>query len=247
MSGVWNRALNSLTRGANVQRVVIQSSVLALCCTLAALPYFHLLMKAAAEKGQFPEGFGYREFLFAELFLLFILCLLSAVIGFAFSKRFGLPGFGEWSTLRKHLPALLVLGGFLIALSYFLFDRYFATLSPASYPRSLWLLLFLPLKGALTEETILRLCLVTICVGLFRHKLYGVLVASAVASLFTWKYFQFMGVAVGFNYLFTVQMLLAFLVNLVLGYLFVTEGLTHAMALKFILGLKYAVAWWAGG
>ena len=181
----------------------------------------------------------------AELSLLFLLCLLSAVIGFSFSKRFGLPGIGVWRNLSGHLPALLILGAAIIALSYWVFDRRFAVVSPISYPKDALSLLCIPFKGALTEETVLRLCVVTLCVGFLRSKIRGVIAASAFASLFAWKYFQFVGVAVGFNYLFMAHLGLSFLVNLVLGYLFVREGLIYAMALKFILGIKYVVMWWA--
>jgi hypothetical protein len=230
-----------------MRSVAIRSSALALCATLAALPYLHLLATAALEKGRFPKGFEYWEFLFTQLLLLFILCLLSAVIGFSFSKRFGLPGFGSWRKLLQHLPLLLSLGAFLIALSYVVFDRRFVLVSPKSYPSDPIHLLLLPLKGALTEETILRLCLVTLCVGFLRRKISGVVAASTIGALFTWKYFQFIGAAVGFNTLFTAQMVLAFIVNVVLGYLFVTEGLIYAITLKFILGLKYVLVCWIHG
>jgi hypothetical protein len=230
-----------------MRAVVYQSIVLALCATLATLPYFHRLGMTAVESGRFPKGFGFWEFLAAELFLLFIICLLSAVVGFSFSKRFGLPGFGAWRKLPSHLPALLIVGAGMIALSYVVFDRHFVAVSPLSYPRDPWSLFWIPLKGALTEETILRLCLVTLCVGFLKGKLQGVVAASAIASLFTWKYLQFVGVDMGFNYLFVVQTGLAFLVNLVLGYLYVTEGLIYAMTLKFVLGMKYAVMWWIAG
>jgi hypothetical protein len=54
-------------------------------------------------------------------------------------------------------------------------------------------------------------------------------------------------VAVEFNSLFLAQTGLALVVNLILGYLFVTEGLIYSMTLKFILSLKYVLLWWIHG
>ena len=125
--------------------------------------------------------------------------------------------------------------------SYFLFDRYFFEVSPLSYPKDVLYLVSLPFKGAFTDEVILRLCLVTLSVGLLKRKGAGVVLASAVASFFTIKYFIFMGISCGLNYLFIVQLILSFAANLLLGYLFVTRGLLYAMALKFLFGMKQVI------
>ena len=53
------------------------------------------------------------------------------------------------------------------------------------------------------------------------------------------KYFNFFGVAVGLNYLFLTQVLLAFTGNMILGFLYVRWGLVYAMTVKLILGFKY--------
>ena len=105
----------------------------------------------------------------------------------------------------------------------------------------------IPLKDAFTEEVILRLCMVTLGVGLLKSKRGGVILVSAVAPLLTIKYFHFVGIEVGLNYLFITQLLLSFVANLVLGYLFVTHGLLYAMALKFVFGMKYFLLSWTIG
>jgi hypothetical protein len=53
-----------------------------------------------------------------------------------------------------------------------------------------------------------------------------------------------MGIEWGFNYLFTVQVLLSFAAHLLLGYLFVTRGFLYAMTLKFLFGIKYGLVSW---
>lgn len=247
MREIWHRAFASLTRGADMRRVLVKSFALAICSTLFTLPYFHYLIFVVPAGGRFPKVLNPWSLLFTELFLLFILCLLSAMVGFSFSKRFELPGFGDSRYFIPSIPFLLVLGTAMMALSYFLFDRYFFEISPLSYPKEVLYLISLPFKGAFSEEIILRLCLVTLSVGLLKSKGAGVVLVSTLASLFTIKYFHFFGIEFGFNYLFITQVLLSFSANLFLGYIFVTRGLLYSMALKFLFGIKYVIVSWAMG
>jgi len=240
MTGIWHRVFDSVTRGAEMRGVLVKSFALAVCSTLLALPYFHYLMFEVLS-----EGLNSWGLLFMELLLLFILCLLSSIIGLSFSKKFGLPGFGDPGSFNRSIPLLLTLGVVMISLSYFLFDRYFYHVSPLSYPKNALCLISLPFKGAFTEEIILRLCLVTLSVGFLKHKGAGVVLASVVATLFTIKYFHFIGIKYDLNYLFVTQLLLSFTAHLLLGYLFVTRGLIYAMALKFLFCIKYGVVSWA--
>jgi len=239
------RFSKSMTRGADMWKVLVKSSALAICSTVFAIPYFHHLIFLAPITTPLPLSLGLRGFLFMELFLLFILCLLSAVVGFSFSERRELPGFGDKTRFIRSIPLLLLLGAVMTALSYFLFDRFFFMLSLASYPKNLLYLVSFPLKAAFTEEVVLRFCLVTIMVGIFRSKMAGVVLASAVAAIFTLKYFQFVGISLHLNYIIVTQLLLSFSANLILGYLFVSRGLLYSMALNFLFGMKYAVISWA--
>ncbi len=224
-----------------MREVFMYSSGLAVCSTAFALPYFHYLVFVVQGVESYSTALHPWKLLLAQLLLLFILCLLSALIGLSFYKRFELPGFGDPRNFTDSLPLLFALGAVMMALSYFLFDRYFFELSPVSYPKGWLYLISMPFKGAFTEEVILRLCLVTLCVGFLKNKSAGIVLASAVASLFTIKYFHFVGVPFGLNYLSITQMLLSFLANLILAYLFVTRGLIYSMALKFVFGIKYAL------
>ena len=136
-----------MTRGADIRDVLMKSSILAVLSTLFAVPYFHYLIFTVPLKGYLPTNIGLRGFLFAELFLLFIICFLSSVAGFSFSKRLGLPGFGDISRFTRFIPLLLVLGAVMTALSYFLFDRHFLRLSPVSYPKNILYLMSYPFKA----------------------------------------------------------------------------------------------------
>jgi hypothetical protein len=43
-----------------------------------------------------------------------------------------------------------------------------------------------------------------------------------------------------------VYLLLSFLGNIILGWLFVTRGLAYSMVLKFVVGCKYLLIMWLG-
>lgn len=230
-----------MTQGLNIGTVLIKSMALSVLATFFTIPYFNYLIFEIPSKRPLPEGLASLDILFTQLFLLFLICFLAALIGFTFCRRVGLPGFGDMNDLIRSIPFLLIIGFIMTAISYFFFDRHFIKLSPVSYPNHMLYLASYPLKGAFTEELILRFCMVTLGVGIFRSKMVGVVLISAVASGFTVKYLQFVGFGFHMNYLFIMQLLLSFSANLLLGYLYVTRGLLHAMALKFLFGMKYAI------
>ncbi len=239
MNGILHRSFASMTEGADTRRVLVKSSVMAFLSTIFIIPYFHYLIFVMGEGGGLSLPGTRWGFLFTQLFLVFILCFLSAVIGFSFSTRFDLPRDISLGEIVRKIPLLLLLGGVMITVSYLLFDRYFYEVSPISYPKDLIYLITFPLKGAFADEVILRLCLVTICVGLLKNRGAAVVVVSAISSLFTIKYFNFVGIEFGLNYLCITQLVLSFAANLVLGYFFVTRGLVYSMILKFLFGMKY--------
>jgi len=244
MTEIKHRVFASMTRGADMRGVLVKSASLAVFSTLFTVPYFHYLIFTLPVKSDLAINLGLRGLLFIELFFLFIICFLSSIVGFSFSNRLELPGFGDKTGFVHSIPLLLALGAVMTVLSYFLFDRYFFKISPASYPKDVLYLLMYPFKAAFAEEVILRFCLVTLGVGIFRSKVAGVVLVSVLASIFTIKYFHFLGMGFRLNYLFITHLLLSFLANLFLGYLFVTRGLLYAMALNFLFGMKYAVLSW---
>jgi hypothetical protein len=225
MNEILHKALVSMTRGANMQRVLLKSLALAVSSIIVTLPYFHYMVFIVQGQNRFTEYTSPWRFLFAELFLLFIICFLSSMVGFSFSKRYELPGFGDLRDFTDALPSLLLWALVMVSFSYIFFDRYFIELSPISYPKNGLCLIFFPFQGAFTDEIILRFCLVTISVGLFKDKWRGVVFVSILASIFTLKYFNFVGVKLDFGFLFLAQLSLSFLSNLLLGYFFVTRGL----------------------
>ena len=224
--------------------VFFRSLVFAACSTLSAIPYLYHLIFLTPIENPFLLSLGLGGSLFSGLLILITLSLLSAIVGFSYSEKRGLAGFGDKTGFIRYIPLLLLLGANMSALSYLLFDRFFFKISPASYPKDLIFLVSFPFKGAFTEELILRFSLVTIMVGIFRHKVTGIVIASAIATLFTLKYLQIVGISFRLNYLIVASLLVSFSTNLVLGYLFAYRGLLYSMGLNFLMGIKHAVVSW---
>lgn len=222
-----------------MKKTLQQSLALSLAASLAAVPYF-LFLTSAFPDGGYPSAFmDPRRLILHQTLILFFICSICCVTGLSLARRYNLPGLGALRDIRTVLPALLVGGASFIVVSYLVHDRFLLVVSPASYPDSLLLAALLPFKKALTEEVILRLGFLTFCMGLFKNKIAAVTSSSLIAVLFSLPYVDFIGLRVTADYIIVSGMLLTFVTNLVLGWLFVTRGLTSSMTFGFIVGLKY--------
>ncbi len=240
MREVREKISRALTRGAVPRSVGIRSVLLGLAATLAALPYFYSLLSGPLDT---PAGISRPalwEVLAGQAVLLFLVCFLSAMVGLAFAPRQGLPGWGDPSRLRKELCGLALLGAGMAVVSYVGFDRWFYPMAPFAYPETLLQALSLPFKGALTEEVILRLCMVTLAVGILKRPWAGIALVSVLAPFLSIKYFRFMGIGLPAD-LLAMQWLLSFGANLLLGIVFVQRGLLFCMVVKFVYHLKYVL------
>ena len=248
---IWRRAFTSLISGVKMRTVAAKSFLLAFVATLFTIPYFHYYLTVAVSKDDglsmaqnswpFLPFSPFLPFLIFQLTILFFLLFLCSMIGLTFSKRYSLPGFGDFKKFLKSIPLLIVAGSVMIALSFIFFDRFYFQISPQSYPVDMIYLVSFPFKSALTDQIIALLGLTTIAVGLLRSKGAGVVLVSALSAFFIIKYNQFVGIDPEFEYLFVSQLLVAFISNLIFGYLYVKHGLYYAMGLKFVFGLKYIV------
>lgn len=239
MPNKWCQAVANLTREALSARVLIKSSALACVATFLSVPYFHFLLQQIPRQNPALSVPNPHEVLFSQSGLFFLICLLSIMVGYGFKKRYRLPGFGRIDQWRRSLPSLLLIGLLVLLVSDLVFDRYFAAVSPVPLPDSLLYLIAIPLNGTLADELILRFGLVTLGVGLCRNKHAGVALVSFFAAILTEKYFRFIGLGPDLHYLFAIRFVLAFAINFLLGYLFVTRGLLYSMTVRLILGLRY--------
>ncbi len=215
---------------------------LGLISAVAAVPYFYYLAAKVMPLSGAVYGKSAWFLILPQVMLLFLLCFLCSLGGYLFFRRQKLPGFGSLSRLAKDIPILAACGLVLTGASYFLFDRYFFTLSPVSYPENFFYIMAVVIKAAFTEEIILRWGITTLAIALVKNRKWGVILASGAASLLTFKYFKFIQIEINWSYIFIVRFGLTFLFNLILGYLFVTRGLFHSMGLKFFMGARYIAA-----
>ena len=77
-------------------------------------------------------------------------------------------------TFVNSIPMLLFFGVTMAFLSYILFDRFFVDISPNSYPKGVLYLISFPFKNAFADEIILRLCFLTICIGLLKKRIAAI-------------------------------------------------------------------------
>lgn len=242
MDPMWRLVFKNMAGGQTWREVILKSAALAFLATLLAIPYFYFLLF------DFPRKSGLSEFgdayaiLWGQTAMIFIVCMLSALAGSVFTKRLDLPGLGIGRRWLNEWPYLVAGGLVLMLIIYLTFDRYFYSVSPASYPDLSLYMVLLPLKGAFTEELILRYGLVTIAAGICRNRYGGAALVSGFATILSLKYFEFAGIPLEWNYVCIMQLILSFTANLILGTVFVTRGLFSAMTVKLMLEMRYALA-----
>ncbi len=248
MSTKRQKISSLMTSGVDIREVLWKSLCLAALCVIFTVPYvYHMLSVSTKSPAQFPMPHDFFAIMSLELTLLFFVCFISSISGFSFSNRFQLPGVGDLRRFKETFPVLLIVAVVVGGLTYLLFDRHFFYISPESYPSNKWYLVSYPFKLAFTNEVVLRFGLVTLAVGLLKQRIGGVIAISAIAAIFSMKYFRFLGMDYPYNYVFISQFVIAFFVNFILGYVLITRGLIYAMTLHFLFGIKLAVVIWALG
>lgn len=243
MIRIWRLAFYRMTQKVDFCQTTVLSMILAGSATVVAAPYFYFLLFDVLQS-KTPDITDPYQVLTLQLGILFIVCLLSSFAGISLGPRYQLPVFGDLQDFKSDLPFMLILGFFLMGLSFLFFDRYFYRISPVSYPSQFLFLVSIPLKGAITGEIILRLGLVTIGAGICKNRMGGVCLVSVFSTFLSIKYLYFAGIQMSLSYIFIVQILLTFLINMILGLLYVSRGLLHAMTVKFVFNLKCLLIVW---
>jgi len=184
-------------------------------------------------------------FLQQSLTLLFLLFLCS-LCGFAFYKRNGLPGLGNFKKIRENgikifFPLALILSLF----SFLFFDQFFMEKAPQYFPKSILWALAIPFSMAFLEETIFRFGMLTVLVGGIKRWL-SPLWANIAVSLFyalvmTRKTFGLADIAIEWNYIGLTAVAGSFFTCFLLGYIFIKYGLKTSIFFHFLLRLKYPI------
>ena len=110
----------------------------------------------------------------SQAFILFSLALVCSLIGFLYSERLKLPGFGTLNDIRKWLPIGLMAGLLLTPVRYFVLDRKILATTPQIFPESFPWAVSHMIGTSLPQEVIVRFGLLTIGIYLMRKmKLKG--------------------------------------------------------------------------
>lgn len=150
MGNIRDRLSISMSRGADFRGVLLKSLGLAILCTLFTVPYFHHLLSVSFKaQDRFLMSSDFYVVLITELFLLFITCFLSAIVGFSFCHKYQLPGFGDLRRFTETIPLLLVLGAVMGGLTYLIFDRHFFLHLPSILSKRYFISCLMPLQGSL--------------------------------------------------------------------------------------------------
>jgi hypothetical protein len=189
-------------------------------------------------------------FTIGHVLLLFAACLLCALVGFLYSPRLDLPGFGSWRRDRRFLILCFAAGLFLVPGSYFFLDHNFRARLPAYFPADLSWALAMTLGQTLAPEVIARFGQITIGVYLLRwlrfsgHPWPAVLAVAILGAAGSWISQTRLHLDPGLNSFTLSCLAFAFLSNLLFGEVYLRKGLLAALALRLGLELKYPLYAW---
>lgn len=238
---MWRLVLQNMAGGQRYRDMLVKSAGLAVPAAILAIPYFYFLLFDFPRQSGPDSLQNAQALLWGQTAMIFIICLFSGFAGSLFTPRLNLPGLGNLRQWKQEALYLAAAGLALMLVIYLAFDRYFYTVLPGFYPDFSLYMVLLPLKGAFTEELILRYGLVTIAVGICRNRYGGAAMVAGFATILSLEFFQFAGISLEWNYICIMQLILAFLANFILGAVFVTRGLLAAMTMKLMLEMRYAL------
>jgi hypothetical protein len=184
----------------------------------------------------------------AQAFIVFSLAVLCSLVGFLYSDRLRLPGFGHFNDLFIWLPGGLAVGTFLTPFSYLLFDREMLRLTPGIYPNSWEWAVATVVGGAVAQEVIVRFGLLTIGVyllqwiGYHRHPWPAIAVISTGGAggviLFIAKFDLFQNLPV--PHILT-ALLFAFVLQWIFCETYLRKGLVATICIHIGLAVKFLI------
>lgn len=178
--------------------------------------------------------------------VVFFIAFLCALVGFLYSRRLGLPGFGAWRQLRTWLPLGLGVGVVLTPVFYLAMDRQLYALMPQLFPAPWPWALADMLGEALTQEVIARFGLFTI--GLYFLDRWGyhgypwpvMALIGVLGAVGTFLFMRKFGL---FAHIGPAQVLLAvgcvFIMQWLYCHVYLRFGLLAALSVNLGLSVKY--------
>lgn len=222
------------------RKIAGKSLILSEICVIAALPYLYYMyfigMRKLILKTFLPEHLLYL--MMFDVWYIFIATFLCGLCGFAWSKIYGLAGFGSFSDIKNNWLKLLIIGVSIAVVSCLFFDRSFRSIAPYYYPKNPVCALFMPINSAFFIETI-RFGMISLVQRLIKNSHFAnfsIAFFFAVAGL---KSFTFVGVNFNWTLVALTCFILTVLLNVVYGYIFIKKGVVCAIVAHFVADLKF--------
>jgi hypothetical protein len=222
--------------------------ILAGLCMVCAYPFFHYQahqLMPGIDPHLVNPHFA-KSFMLFHMLMTFGAALICSMVGFFYSERLRLIGFGNIRDLKEKILSFLGLGILLIPFSYLLGDQPVLARFPEYYPGEFLTALGQPLI-VLSQEVIARFGMVTILVyfwrlfGLSGHPWPAPIIIAAFTGFLAWLSLLNLGLVKGFD-LFALRIVIsAFIANLLFGEIYIRRGLLAAIVTHLGLEAKYLI------
>lgn len=214
--------------------------ILSQICVIASLPYYYYMyfigMREIILKTFLPKHLPYL--MIFDVWYVFIVTFLCGLCGFAWSKKYGLCGFGSFLDFKKHWLKLLIIGGLIGVISYYFFDKPFRSMAPSYYPTNpLWALI-IPINSAFFQETI-RFGMISLVQRLVKNAHFANCSIAFFFAIVGIKSFIFVGLNFNWSVLSINCFIFTVLLNIVLGYIFIKKGLISTIFVHLVVNLKF--------
>ncbi|MFN7952030.1 MAG: hypothetical protein U0610_09910 [bacterium] len=218
---------------------------LALAAIAALLAYPSSLVLASRNPGHLPEGLAVGAVAGAQALLVGVEVALAAFIGLMWRQRAGLPGLRRAPTAPRpliQLPAFVVTGAALGALSGFAFDRAHAAAAPGLYAANGAEALALYAGSVLSQEAVARMCFLTILAALLDRPRAALVLHALWTTFFTFTLEQrFLHASATPTGLDWCGLAFGLAANLIFGGAYASHGLAGAVVTHAAWNLKLLV------
>ena len=218
-----------------------RAAVLAGAAYLGGAGYIHYVTNVAFTdrvREHYPHSVS--TILREDLGALAVLVVMTALVGSFFSERYRLGGLGKPREIWAQLGWKIGLLGLLMSLiSYLGFGLAISNLVPGYYPTELRWACVVVLKGVFFDEVVARYGMMTIAQGVVRRTWIANGVQAVFFTSLVFKSLPFYGLDVGFTPYFVAGLMTGLGSHLVFGWFYARHGLLSAMALHFVVDLRF--------
>ena len=216
------------------------SFVFTALAVMLALPYlYYSIVHQNTGNFAIEDKVIFFRVLFWEGSRVALVVFLSCVVGFSWSKKLGLGGFGNPRDVRKNWALILAGGVAMGVVTYLLGDRLFLEKAREFYPHTLLAALCVPFYATFVEEVFARFGVMTLFVKIFRNKILANLLAALIFAIGHANIFQITGIVYQLNYLTACSFFLNLALSFAFGWIYWKRGLVTAMGVHFIANLRF--------